>query len=169
MAGLRILSPEPENAKPIVLAQTSLSEIAQEFHSVYGFGHPLGGRSDAYKPKANVAGGRYQFCKANDPEDETIKAGFSGAPVWNDHRKCVIGIVATASEPNSKEEPKAYAIPKGKLQSVLNRIEALRLFDVLQQSLSKSNKNERRQLEFAIKLHYKTAIRPEAIMISKSS
>jgi V8-like Glu-specific endopeptidase len=136
VAALRLKSPAPEGVKPVSLVTVARGEVENDPHAVYGFGRSAnGGRSDAYRPKANVAGGRFQLCKVGDPNDETIKPGFSGAPVWNEPRRCVIGMVATAVVAKEDQQSLAYAIPTKELQPVLQQIEALSLHDVLQNSL----------------------------------
>jgi hypothetical protein len=146
VAALRLLTPEPQGAKPIPLKAVERSDVENDRHSVYGFGNgDIGGRSDAYRPKCNVAGGRFQLCKFGDPNDETIQSGFSGAPLWNDQQQCVIGMVATAGKDI------AYAIPTQKLQGVLDKIKALCLHEVLILSLEFSeNDNDKHQLRIAI-------------------
>ena len=123
VAVLKLRSPEPKGVKPIPLAVVNRSQVKDEDHGVYGFGkNSMGGRSDAYRPKATVAGGRFQLCKIGDVNDETIKPGFSGAPVWNEARSCVIGMVATAVVTKDEQQSTAYAIPTRLLQSVLVKI-----------------------------------------------
>ncbi|WDD36064.1 trypsin-like peptidase domain-containing protein (plasmid) [Nostoc sp. UHCC 0926] len=146
VAVLKLLTPHPQEAKPMPLVEVSRAEVENDKHSVYGFGKsPAGGRSDAYRPKANVAGGRFQLCKYGDPNDETIQPGFSGAPVWNDSRQCVIGMVATATVANDKEEKQntAYAIPIRQLQTILKQVNAFCLHDILAQSLNRCGSNEK--------------------------
>lgn len=138
VAALKLLAPVPDLALPISLVEVLRSEVENEQHSVYGFADSIGGRSDAYRPKTSVAGGRFQLCKFGDPNDETIDSGFSGAPVWNEQRKCTIGMVATASV-NEQEQPKAYAIPTQILQPVLKKISALYLQDVLTEIVNDPN------------------------------
>ena len=136
VAALRLKSSAPEGATPVPLVTVTRAEVENDSHAVYGFGRsPNRGRSDAYRPKANVAGGRFQLCKVGDPNDETIKPGFSGAPVWNEPRSCVIGMVATAVVAKEDQQSLAYAIPTQELQPVLQQLEALSLHDVLQKSL----------------------------------
>jgi V8-like Glu-specific endopeptidase len=151
VAALKLLTPEPTEAQPIPLVEVSRADVETDRHSVYGFGKGAsGGRSDAYRPKANVAGGRFQLCKF-DSEDETIKPGFSGAPVWNEARQCIIGMVATAVVTMDEKQSTAYAIPTKVLQPVLKQVEALYLDDVLEQSLEAcSNADEQHQLTLAI-------------------
>jgi V8-like Glu-specific endopeptidase len=132
VAALKLLTSAPTGAKPIPLVEFERAEVENDQHSVYGFGKShMGGRSDAYRPKANAAGGRFQLCKFGDPNDETIKSGFSGAPVWNEAKQCVIGIVATAVETQTT----AYAIPTKAIGSVLKKIEAFCLQNALTQCL----------------------------------
>ncbi len=135
IAVLRLLRAEPKQAKPIPLRAVGRAELENEKHLVYGFGQagkvPVGGRTDDYRPKANVAGGRFLLCKLHDSNDETIQPGFSGSPVWNEARKCVIGMIATATE----KQCKAYAIPTERLNPSLSKISAFCLHDVLVRSL----------------------------------
>lgn len=146
VAVLKLLTPHPQEAKPMPLVEVSRAEVENDKHSVYGFGKSrIGGRSDAYRPKANVAGGRFQLCKYGDPNDETIQPGFSGAPVWNDSHQCVIGMVATATvaTDNEGQQNTAYAIPTKQLRTILKQVDALYLHDILTQSLNAcSNKND---------------------------
>jgi len=145
VAALRLRSPAPEGATPIPLVKVTRSEVEQDEHSVYGFGKGAnGGRSDAYRPKANVAGGRFQLCKVGDSTDETIKPGFSGAPVWNESRECVVGMVATAVIAKDEQQSTAYAIPTKELEPVLKQIDALSLHDLLQQGLNSCESDESR-------------------------
>lgn len=153
VAALRLLTSEPDGAKPIPLVEVARLAVENEPHSAYGFGNSVGGRSDTYQPKTTVAGGRFQLCKQGDPTDETIQSGFSGAPVWNSKRGCVIGMVATAVVPKDeqKSKAKAYVIPTQKLQPILKEIDARCLQDVLIESLEAcSNKEEHYLFEGAI-------------------
>lgn len=152
VAALKLQTPEPDGAMPIPLVEVARVAVENDPHSVYGFGKSSsGGRSDAYRPKANVAGGRFQLCKSGNPDDETIKPGFSGAPVWNEARQCVIGMVATAVVTKDEQQSTAYAIPTQELKSILKQIEAFSLFDVFSQSLAAcSSDDERQQLNTAI-------------------
>ncbi|BAZ22803.1 peptidase S1 and S6 chymotrypsin/Hap [Kalymmatonema gypsitolerans NIES-4073] len=143
VAVLKLVTPEPEGAKPMPLVTVSLDEVKKDPHSVYGFSNKIGGRSDAYRPKANVAGGRFQFCKDGNSNDETIKSGFSGAPVWNNSRKSVIGMVATALEAE-KGQSQANAIPTQQLQTVLKKVNILWLNDILTKSLNEGHSNDER-------------------------
>jgi hypothetical protein len=143
VAVLKLVTPEPEGAKPMPLVTVSLDEVKKDPHSVYGFSNKIGGRSDAYRPKANVAGGRFQFCKDGNSNDETIKSGFSGAPVWNNSRKSVIGMVATALEAE-KGQSQANAIPTQQLQTVLKKVNVLWLNDILTKSLNEDHSNDER-------------------------
>jgi vWA-MoxR associated protein C-terminal domain/vWA-MoxR associated protein middle region (VMAP-M) 1 len=148
VAALKLLTSAPTGAKPIPLVEFERAEVENDQHSVYGFGKShMGGRSDAYRPKANAAGGRFQLCKFGDPNDETIKPGFSGAPVWNEAKQCVIGIVATAVETQTT----AYAIPTKAIRSVLKKIEAFCLQNVLTQCLDCcDSSDDQYQLNLAI-------------------
>lgn len=151
VAVLKLLTPEQEEAKPMPLDEFECDDLKNDQHSIYGFGKsPIGGQSDAYRPKVLVAGGRFQLCKFGDPNDETIEPGFSGAPVWNDTKECVIGMVATAKEESTRGYHVAYAIPTKLLRPVLKKIEAFCLHDILIQSLESCSGDDRRQLQMLI-------------------
>jgi hypothetical protein len=150
IAALKLLKSAPERSKPIPILRCSCEEIQHEEHSVYGFAKASGDRSDAYKPKANAVGGRFQFHKKDDPQDATIEAGFSGAPVWNDERKCVIGMVATARESKAEEKRhEAYAIPEEQLSPILQEIFAYSLYDLIEQGLKEADSKVRNAIEMA--------------------
>jgi hypothetical protein len=140
VAALRLLTPLPEPLTPVPLASVSWLEAQTDRHSVYGFaeGNEGGGCTDAYRPKNSVAGGRLQLCKFGDEADETIQPGYSGAPVWNERLKCVIGMIATAkiSKDGSKKINTAQAITVKALQRPLREVTALHLHDVLAQCLA---------------------------------
>jgi hypothetical protein len=151
VAVLKLLKPEPTGAKPMPLDEFECTDLENDQHFIYGFGkNRAGGRSDAYRPKVPVAGGRFQLCKFGDPNEETIESGFSGAPVWNDVKECVIGMVATAKEESTKGYHVAYAIPTKVLRPVLKKIEAFCLHDVLIQRLESCSDDDRRQLQMLI-------------------
>ncbi|WP_460203968.1 VMAP-C domain-containing protein, partial [Scytonema sp. NUACC21] len=157
VAALKLLTPQPKRAKPIPLIEVSRAEVENDPHSVYGFGKSvMGGRSDAYRPKANVAGGRFQLCRYGDPNDETIAPGFSGAPVWNDSRQGVVGMVATAGVVREQQQSTAYAIPTRELQRILRQVDAFCLHDILTHSLQECSSD--RQLHFSLKTAINTAL-----------
>src|SRR4028119_104725 len=148
VAALKLLTSEPGAAKPIPLDEVSRAEVENDEHSAYGFGNSVGGRSDAYRPKTTVAGGRFQLCKVGDPNDETIQPGFSGAPVWNRERQRVIGMVATAVVAKDEQKSKAYVIPTKELRPVLKQVDALCLHDVLMQSIEEcGSADEKKNLQ----------------------
>jgi hypothetical protein len=154
VAVLRLLDPEPIQAQPIPLIEVSREAVGNDPHSVYGFGGVgnAGGRSDAYRPKSNAAGGRFKLCKVGQPDDETIKPGFSGAPVWNEEINCVIGMVATAVVVTKDEQlSTAYAIPTKELRPILKKIEAYYLYDILMHCLECCDRDDQKhQLKIAI-------------------
>ena len=149
-AGLKLLQVQPSEAKPVPLIHVNFSDIEDDEHSVYGFGNASGEQSDAYKPKTLSTGGRFQFYKAGNPHDETIKEGFSGAPVWNEHKKCVIGMIATAQVFDVDFRSKAYVIPKKALDSVLKQISASSLNELIEKHLKQLPKNQKWKLSSAI-------------------
>ncbi|MGF1480615.1 MAG: trypsin-like peptidase domain-containing protein [Cyanophyceae cyanobacterium] len=150
VAGLKLLKAEPSESKPIPLVQVSLSDIENDEHSVYGFSNENGERSDAYIPKIRTAGGRFQFYKAGNPNDETIQAGFSGAPVWNEQRTCVIGMIATALVSRDEQRSKAYAIPKKELDGVLKKLSVYSLCDLIENHLQQLSNDNQQKLSSAI-------------------
>ncbi|NER28609.1 MAG: trypsin-like peptidase domain-containing protein [Symploca sp. SIO1C4] len=154
VAGLKLLADEPSGAKSIPLTQIKFSDIKDEEHSVYGFGSVEGGQSDAYKPKTIIAGERFQFYKAGNPNDETIKEGFSGAPVWNEQRNCVIGMIATAMVSKEEQRSKAYAIPKKELDKgsngILKQLRVYSLCDLIEKHLQQLGNEQKQKLRKAI-------------------
>jgi hypothetical protein len=135
LAGLRLLSLPPEMPKPLPLISCSCEEIEPDPHIIFGFASESGGRTDAYKPKSNAVGGRFQFHKKDDPEDDTIEPGYSGAPVWNTPRKGVVGMIATAAV-SENERSKAYAIGEELLNPLVQTLFARSLYDCLQENLT---------------------------------
>lgn len=156
VAVLKLSTSEPEGVRAIPLVVVSANEVEKDEHFVYGFGNNLGGRSDAYRPKTTVAGARFQLCRVGDPNDETIQAGFSGAPVWNQVRQCVIGMVATAVVFKDEQKSKAYAIPIKELQVVLKQIDAFYLHNLLEQSLEACGSDDERH---RLRITIETALR----------
>jgi vWA-MoxR associated protein C-terminal domain/vWA-MoxR associated protein middle region (VMAP-M) 1/Trypsin-like peptidase domain len=151
VAVLKLLTQEPTGAKPMPLDEFECDKLKDDPHSIYGFGRSRAGcRSDAYRPKVLVAGGRFQLLKFGDPDDETIEPGFSGAPVWSEVKKCVIGMVATAQNESTRGYPAAYAIPTKVLRPVLGKVKLVCLHDVLIQSLESCSDDDRRQLQMLI-------------------
>jgi vWA-MoxR associated protein C-terminal domain/Trypsin-like peptidase domain len=146
IAILKLLSPEKKGIKPIPLKIVKWSDETNDQHSIYGFGgsQNIGGQSNAYQTKSIVAGGRFQLWKFGDIQDETIQAGFSGSPVWNNARECVIGMVVAAKKLSEKntEYHSVYAIPTEVLQPVMKRVQALRLHDILAEGLNSVNGNQ---------------------------
>lgn len=60
VAALKLLTSEQGEAKPMPLDEVLRVAVENDQHSVYGFGKSAaGGRSDAYRPKTTVAGGRF--------------------------------------------------------------------------------------------------------------
>ncbi|MEM9814877.1 MAG: trypsin-like peptidase domain-containing protein [Cyanobacteria bacterium P01_D01_bin.6] len=166
IAALQLHAEPPERAKPIPLQRCTCQEIQDETHSVYGFANENGDRSDAYKPKANAVGGRFQFHKEGDPQDDTIDAGFSGAPVWNQARECVVGMVATASVPTTVADRrcKAYAIPEEQLRPVLNDLFARSLCDLIDQGLAESRGPVRNAVDLAFALCEEGRVERETLL-----
>ena len=137
VAVLKLRSPEPKGVKPIPLVMVEQSEVKDEKHRVYGFGKgDLGGQSDAYRPKTMVSGGRFQLCKFGDANDEA--------------RNGVIGMIATAMVAQDGQQSKAHAISTQMLKSVLMKIDAFCLHDILVQSLDECRGQERDELKGTI-------------------
>jgi hypothetical protein len=131
IAGLRLLTIAPHQSKPIPIIRCSYEEIQNQRHAVYGFANDNGDRTDSYKPKSNAPGGRFQLHKVDEnPPDEMIQAGFSGAPVWNYERNAVIGMVATAAL-SKDQRSKAFAIHEESLNPVMQELFARSLHDLI--------------------------------------
>lgn len=136
IAGLKLLTAAPPSLQPIPLIRCRCEEIQNQPHGVYGFADDVGNRTDAYRPKANAAGGRFQLWKAgNNPPDETIQAGFSGAAVWNEERRGAIGMIATAAV-SKNDRSQAYAIGEELLNPLVQTLFARSLYDCLQENLT---------------------------------
>jgi V8-like Glu-specific endopeptidase len=148
VAILKLMKANNYNIKPLPLIEVKREEVEQERHSIYGFPQEEGTRSDAYQPKSNVAGGRWQLCKFGDPKDETIQPGFSGGPIWNYTRKSIVGMVATARV----NQEKAFAITTETLRPTLKKVEAFCLIDILNDHLNlfKEEENEEDKLRRSI-------------------
>lgn len=143
IAGLKLLATAPHKSKPLPIIRCACEEIQDQCHAVYGFTNDNGDRTDAYKPKSNAPGGRFQLYKASDnPPDETIEAGFSGAPVWNDERKGVIGMVATAAQSSKDHRSKAYAIHGESLSPVIEELFTRSLSDSIHSHLGTARRVE---------------------------
>ncbi|MCC5899868.1 MAG: trypsin-like peptidase domain-containing protein [Phormidium sp. BM_Day4_Bin.17] len=137
LAGLKLLSPPPETARPLPLISCSLQEIEFEPHVIFGFASESGGRTDAYRPHSNAVGGRFQFHKKDDPEDDTIEPGYSGAPVWNALRHGVVGMIATAEVSSTGESrSRANAIKEKSLHPLVQELFARSLYDRIQDNLT---------------------------------
>jgi hypothetical protein len=151
VAILKLKGSMPLDIKPLPISQFS-PNVEGDIYSVYGFGESSGDRSDAYTPKAPVYGRRLQLRKTGDPSDETIKPGYSGAPVWHEQQCCVIGMIATVTEERAGNRlSKAYAITREILEPVLKKISAFYLHDALEQSLAGcGDETATRQLESVI-------------------
>ena len=149
VAVLRLKGHAPQGAKPLLISQL-LTDSEDSTYSVYGFGEPYGDRSDAYTPKTYSYGRRLQLRKTGNPADETIKPGYSGAPVWHDQQHYVIGMVATVSEEREGRQDIAFAITREILEPVLQSVSALRLCDVLLQCMNGCSDDEKLNLEAEI-------------------
>ena len=149
VAVLKLVQANDYVIKPLPLVEVKREEVETDKYSIYGFPQEEGTRSDAYKPKSNVAGGRWQLCKVGDPKDETIQPGFSGGPIWNDTQKSIVGMVATARFKKDEIE-KAFAITTKKLSPILKKIKACYLIDSLEDDLKLFNEEEANKLRRSI-------------------
>jgi V8-like Glu-specific endopeptidase len=148
IAGLKLLAATPQQSKPMPMLRCSCADIQNQRHAVYGFANDNGDRTDAYKPKSNAPGGRFQLCKAGDPLDEKIEAGFSGAPVWNNDQGGVIGMVATAAV-SKDERSKAFAISVESLHPVIQELFAHSLNDCICSHLEVARQRVHHAVEMA--------------------
>ena len=148
VALLKLLKSEPSDAVPLPVAEYSPSSISEDTHYVYGFGSPQGKCSEAYKIRPNsVLASRFQLCKSADPDDETIKPGYSGGPVWNEKYGCIVGMIATVNE----AQQEAYAISKVSIATLLSRLQARWLQEeLIKLKNSCKNDSEKARLQHAI-------------------
>ncbi len=147
VAGLKLLGTVPETIRPLSIQAAQAGAFESDTYFAISFADPGGNRSDNYCYNGRSTGNRLRFRKAQSPDnDETIRAGFSGAPVWNATQGWAIGMLATAQE----KQEKAYAIARTSLDTVLQTLSAYSLYDLLQQQLNSRSPMDRRPLEQAI-------------------
>ena len=63
-------------------------------------------------------------------QDRPVEKGFSGAPIWDDQLKSVVGM-AVAAEKQRQSVTSAYMMPKGLLRSPLSWLQRQTLLDIL--------------------------------------
>ena len=152
LAGLKLIGSTPKEAKPIKLIQVSLEEVQDAPCVVYGFGDAAGNDAEAYCVKTISKGGRFQLSMRDKNNDETIKEGYSGSPVWcqEQGKGYFIGMIATALI----DQKKAFAIPKMQLDTVLQSLDTQSLADVIEEEIKRSNSDLQRRLTNAINLAF---------------
>ncbi|NEP18257.1 MAG: trypsin-like peptidase domain-containing protein [Leptolyngbya sp. SIO4C1] len=154
IAALKLQALPPKQAKPMLLRQYACEDIRNQPHYVMGFASDSSNPTEAYRPKANAPGGRFQFHKEGDPQGDTIESGFSGAPVLNETHNCIVGMVATAWIPNAKSDMRcrAYVIPEVQLRPVLHNLFARSLCDLVEQARVESRSSVQNAVELAFAL-----------------
>ena len=149
IAGLKLLAETPQQSNPMPMIRCTWTDIQAQRHAVYGFANDNGDRTDDYKPKSSAPGGRFQLRRAgDDPSDEMIQAGFSGAPVWNYDRGGVIGMVATAAL-SKDQRSKAFAISTESLHPVIQELFAHSLNDCIHSHLEVARQRVQSAIETA--------------------
>lgn len=152
IAVLKLLTPQSNSVRPIPVSHLDekCEDVEKDKHSIYGFPTQEGTRSDAYCPKVASADERWQLCKRDDPNDETIVGGFSGGPLWKRGSGYLSGMIATArpkTDPDRNLQSKAYAISVKRLRPILNNIYAYVIADLLEPYLD--NQKARKAIEKA--------------------
>ncbi|MEM9770880.1 MAG: trypsin-like peptidase domain-containing protein [Cyanobacteria bacterium P01_D01_bin.73] len=139
IAGLKLLDLVPSAAiEPIRVLPMEPCEQSDRCVA-YGFGDDSGGESDAYYPRAQVAGKRWQLYKTGAENDDRIRSGFSGSPVFkrsqnqSSEDEYVAGMIATAQIGGDKSVSKAYAIPHEVLQDAIETLFVHRLYDLVEE------------------------------------
>lgn len=124
IAGLKLASKAPSKCRAFEL-NPELKYEGNEVHScrVFGFAYSDKGRwLNCYEIIGRVSGGQFQL-EANKTEDgNIIKGGFSGAPVWNNNLRGVVGMVAEAGNERNNFKV-AFAVPLEKLVSAVEQLE----------------------------------------------
>lgn len=148
VAGLKLLGIAPETVKPIPIWGVSESDdLKDDIFWACSFADDGGTKSDPYRYNGRSTDRRIRFRKQNAPDDETIRPGFSGAPMWNETRSRAIGMLATAQE----DPGKVYAITKPGLDSILKELSAYSFDDLLQAHLEALSTNrDKKNLKSAI-------------------
>jgi len=147
IAVLKLETELPVGLRPIPFKSIEFDGCRGHAFKVYGFPIQPGDWNHSYEPEGPVDDGRVLLKKTNNSEIDAIESGYSGAPLWNVAKGCVVGMVATVQIEDNR---KAYAIGWIKLEKILKRVSALDLHDTLQQSLATCSEVERYALERAI-------------------
>jgi hypothetical protein len=145
VAGLKLLGETPENVKPILMADIT-QEHSNDIYFACSFASSGGTRSTDYIYNGSSTGNRLRFTKAQTVGNDTIGQGFSGAPMWNNTRYAVVGMLATAQETKGK----AYAISRKSLELFLKELTAYSLDDLLEARLRELEQPQRQHLQSAI-------------------
>ncbi len=126
MAILRVQGGLPQEVRSLPLG----SSTGVSGHKISTFGFPSAGEVEGIAGYGKVLG-RGSQTKAGQPllqvRSSEITQGFSGAPVWDELRKRVIGMVVIVATPDAsgKMGETAFATPTETLQSVCTDLQIL--------------------------------------------
>ena len=130
LAVLQLLTPPPNTAEPLLVAAAPNSWE----HSLTLFGFPKGHRSGMWATgtfRGPTDKGWIQW-DAKIGENRPIEKGFSGAPIWDEQLKAVVGITVAAERKLQPSVTSAYMIPQELLRKPLNYVRQQTLLDILQ-------------------------------------
>ncbi|MEL6382507.1 MAG: trypsin-like peptidase domain-containing protein [Cyanobacteria bacterium J06626_18] len=147
IAVLKLEGDVPIHIRPIPFATIEFETSFQDNFEVYGFPVQAGDWVKSYQPERPVDDGRLLLKKQDASEFDVIESGYSGAPMWNKNKGCVVGMVATVQIETAR---KAYAISRTKLENTLKKVDAYDLHDTLQRSVADCADADRTLYERAI-------------------
>src|SRR6266700_7600778 len=119
VAVLRVVGDLPEQVQPFLLGEAA----GTRGHTIHTFGFPQVGEVEGILGTGEVLGLGAKT-KAGQPllqiRSSEITAGFSGAPLWDELRQRVIGMVVIVAKPDAsgKLSETAFATPTETLQTV---------------------------------------------------
>lgn len=151
IAGLRLSQREPEGTLPVMIQPLAFNEMDSDIYRAYGFAKRQGSQSARHRFDCRTAGNRMQFIKIKG-RGTSICGGFSGGPVWNETKGYVVGMLATADQ----EESCAQAIQKAELNTILRKLSAFSLVDLLEYDLACCSGEEKQRINRAIASALKT-------------
>ena len=140
IAGLRLQGKLPKGIRPIALVMSDSKTEHYRDHRFHVFGFPNGHKHDGAWAKgemqSSVIGRRVQI-QAFQEEGIHVEPGFSGAPIWDEALKGVVGMIA-AYEQERVASRTAYMIPHGLLQPALDALDLLSYLSPEEEPLSTS-------------------------------
>jgi hypothetical protein len=144
IAGLKLLGVIPDTAQPICL-KTSENWFNHPFR-IFGFPtrHQDGIWADGVL-KDTLANGWVQM-EGNKAQGHRVEPGFSGAPIWDDQEKAVVGMAVAAE--TDKDRKVAFLLPTQVLFRAWTELSQLNYSKVINQS----NPNLIKELSLAQRL-----------------